>query len=34
MRIQDCSGGKLRKRNHLGRLDVDGKIILKWIFKK
>jgi hypothetical protein len=26
-------GGELRKRGHLKDLDVDGRIILKWIFK-
>jgi len=26
--------GDLRKRSHLGDLDVDGRIILKCIFKK
>jgi hypothetical protein len=25
---------ELRKRDHLEELGVDGKIILKWIFKK
>jgi hypothetical protein len=26
--------GNLRERNHLGDLDVDGRIILRRIFKK
>jgi hypothetical protein len=26
--------GNLRKRNHLEDLGIDGKIILKWSFKK
>jgi len=24
----------MRERNHWGNADVDGRIILKWIFKK
>jgi len=27
-------GGNLRERDHLGDLDVDGRIILRWIFRK
>jgi hypothetical protein len=27
-------GGKFRERYDLEDLDVDGKVILKWIFKK
>ena len=26
--------GKLRERNHWGDPDVDGRIILRWIFRK
>ena len=26
--------GNLRERNHLGDPGVDGKIILRWIFRK
>ena len=32
-----CTGfwwGNLRKRDHLGDPDIDGKIILRWIFRK
>jgi hypothetical protein len=27
-------GGDLRKRGHWGDPDVDGRIILRWIFRK
>jgi hypothetical protein len=27
-------GGKLREREHLGDPGVDGRIILRWIFRK
>jgi len=27
-------GGEMRERDHLGDPDVDGKIILRWIFRK
>jgi hypothetical protein len=27
-------GGNLQERDHLGDPDVDGRIILKWIFRK
>jgi len=27
-------GGNLRERDHLGDPDVDGRIILRWIFRK
>jgi len=26
--------GNLRERDHLGKPDVDGKIILRWVFRK
>jgi len=26
--------GNLRERDHLGDLDIDGWIILRWIFRK
>jgi hypothetical protein len=32
-----CTGfwwGNLRERNHLGNPGVDGRIILRWIFRK
>jgi hypothetical protein len=32
-----CTGfgwGNLRERDHFGDPDVDGKIILRWIFRK
>ena len=32
--IQGFGGGDLRERDHLEDLDVDGSMILKWIFKK
>jgi hypothetical protein len=32
--IQRFGGQNLRERNHLGDSSVDGKIILRWIFRK
>jgi hypothetical protein len=35
-RIEVCTGcwwGSLRKRVHWGEQDVDGRIILRWIFR-
>ena len=35
--IEVCTGccwGSLRERSHLGDQDVDGRIILRWIFRK
>jgi hypothetical protein len=33
-RHREFWSGDLRKRDHLEDLDVDGRIILKWIFNK
>ena len=36
-RIEVCTGcwwGSLRERSHWGDQDVDGRIILRWIFRK
>jgi hypothetical protein len=32
--IQGFGWGNLRKRDHLGDPGVDGRIILRWIFRK
>jgi hypothetical protein len=37
LRIEVCTGcwwESLRKRGHWGDQDVDGRIILSWIFRK
>ena len=31
---QGFLSGNLKKRDHLGEAGVDGRIILKWIFRK
>ena len=31
---QRFGGGNLRERDHWGNQDVDGRIILRWIFRK
>jgi len=33
-RVQDFGGGGLREGNHLQDPGIDGKIILRWIFRK
>ena len=36
-RVEVCTGfwwGNLRERDHWGDPDVDGRIILRWIFRK
>jgi len=33
-RIQGFGGGNLKERDHLGDPRLDGRIILRWIFKK
>jgi len=32
--IQGFGGGKLGERDHLGDPGVDGRIILRWMFRK
>jgi hypothetical protein len=32
--VQGFGGGKLKKRNNWGDPDVDGRIILRWVFRK
>jgi len=32
--IHGFGGGNLRERDHLGEAGVDGRIILRWIFRK
>jgi hypothetical protein len=34
VRLFECWGRLLRESDHLGDTRVDGRIILKWIFKK
>jgi len=34
MHIQGFFGGNLRERDHFGEPGVDGRIILRWIFRK
>jgi hypothetical protein len=34
MCIQGFDGGKLREREHLAYIGLDGRIILKWILQK
>ena len=33
-RIQGFGGGNLKERDHLGDSGIDGRIILRWIFRK
>jgi hypothetical protein len=33
-RIQVLEWGNVKERNHMGDQDVDGRIILRWIFRK
>jgi hypothetical protein len=33
-RIQGFGGGNVREGEHLGDPGVDGRIILRWIFRK
>jgi len=32
--MQGFGGGNLRERDHLGDPGVDGRIILRWVFRK
>jgi hypothetical protein len=32
--VHRCLWGNLRERDHWGDTDVDGRIILRWIFRK
>jgi len=33
-RIQGFGGGNLSERDHLGDRGVDGRVIIRWIFRK
>jgi len=33
-RVQGFGGGNLRERDHFGDPSLDGRIILRWIFRK
>ena len=33
-RIQGFGGGNPKERDHLGNSGLDGRIILRWIFRK
>ena len=33
-RVQGFGGGNLRERDHLGDPGIDGRIILRWIFRE
>jgi len=32
--VQGSGGGNLRERDHWGDPDADGRIILRWVFRK
>jgi len=34
MCVQGFGGGNLRERDHLGDPGIDGRIILRWLFRK
>ena len=33
-RIQDFGGGNLKEEDHLGDSSVNGKTIIRWLFRK